>query len=169
MGKKLKNVFLFRHGKSDWSDSNLTDHSRPLSKRGFKDVPKMTEVLISKCSNIEIILSSTSMRTTQTVENMLDIFLKNPKVNYLDELYLASKEKIIECLNKEIKKYSNIVIVGHNPGLSEIVNLASLNEGIHLPTAALAHLSSDKDNSQIGSINDFKLVSLNRPKDYYEI
>ena len=78
----------------------------------------------------------------------------------------------VYCVDKDPKKIDMLnsgEIPIYEPGLSEIVNLASLNKGIHLPTAALAHLSLDKDNSQIGSINDFKLVSLNRPKDYYEI
>ncbi len=32
----MKNLYLVRHAKSSW-EYDLTDHERPLNKRGFKD------------------------------------------------------------------------------------------------------------------------------------
>ncbi len=42
----MSNIFLFRHGKSSWSDPIFDDHKRPLADRGIRDVP-----LISKIRN----------------------------------------------------------------------------------------------------------------------
>ena len=34
----MKTLYLVRHAKSSWKDTNLPDHDRPLNKRGEKEV-----------------------------------------------------------------------------------------------------------------------------------
>ena len=33
----MKTLLLMRHAKSSWKEENLSDHERPLKKRGRKD------------------------------------------------------------------------------------------------------------------------------------
>ena len=41
----MKNIFLFRHGKSSWSDPMFDDHERPLADRGIRDVPLISKII----------------------------------------------------------------------------------------------------------------------------
>ena len=43
------NIFLFRHGKSNWTNPDHTDSERPLAKRGLRDVPIMSKIIRFFC------------------------------------------------------------------------------------------------------------------------
>ena len=36
-----KKLILMRHAKSSWKFPELSDHQRPLNKRGIRDAPRM--------------------------------------------------------------------------------------------------------------------------------
>lgn len=44
-GEKMKELYLLRHAKSDWDDDSISDHERPLNKRGFRDAPAMGNLM----------------------------------------------------------------------------------------------------------------------------
>ncbi len=37
----MKSLLILRHAKSSWKHPELTDHDRPLNKRGKRDAPRM--------------------------------------------------------------------------------------------------------------------------------
>jgi phosphohistidine phosphatase len=41
----MKSVLILRHAKSSWKDPELTDHDRPLNKRGKRDAPRIGQLL----------------------------------------------------------------------------------------------------------------------------
>ena len=49
----MKKILFTRHAKSSWSDTNLSDHDRPLNKRGINisatEQPVDTKTSIGKC------------------------------------------------------------------------------------------------------------------------
>ena len=65
-------IFLVRHAKSSWNKINLDDHERPLSKRGISDAILMRKYLIGLNVNFEKILCSSSVRTKQTLDLLID-------------------------------------------------------------------------------------------------
>ena len=62
----MKLLSILRHAKSSWSDSSLPDHDRPLNKRGFRDAPRMGELIREKGLVPNAILSSTALRARET-------------------------------------------------------------------------------------------------------
>jgi len=44
----MKSLLILRHAKSSWKHPELTDHDRPLNKRGKRDAPRMGEILRSE-------------------------------------------------------------------------------------------------------------------------
>ena len=41
----MKNLLILRHAKSSWKHPDLSDHDRPLNKRGKHDAPLMGRLL----------------------------------------------------------------------------------------------------------------------------
>ena len=76
----MKNIFLFRHVKSNWKHLDLIDSERPLAKRGLRDVPVMSKIINEKCPDIDLILCSSSKRTRETLELSLSAFSEKPAV-----------------------------------------------------------------------------------------
>ena len=71
-----------RHAKSDWSDDSLADHERRLNPRGRHDAPRMADWLAEVDLVPDMILSSTSVRTRETVELMLHQWSAEPTLSF---------------------------------------------------------------------------------------
>ena len=83
----MKEIFFLRHAKSSWDDFALKDFDRPLSTRGIQDAELMGNFFRSKKIKLDIVLSSPSKRTKETIEHF---FSKDkPKLEFIDNIYHA--------------------------------------------------------------------------------
>ena len=64
----MKTLTIFRHAKSSWDFPDLTDHDRPLNKRGERDAPVMAERLQTAGVRPSLILSSPAVRAWRTAK-----------------------------------------------------------------------------------------------------
>ena len=67
----MKTLYLIRHAKSSWA-FDLSDHERPLGKRGRKDVIKMGQHLAEHQPKPEVLISSTASRAFYTALHICD-------------------------------------------------------------------------------------------------
>jgi phosphohistidine phosphatase len=164
----MKTLLLLRHAKSSWDDSSLSDHERPLNKRGRKDAPRVGELLAAEGLLPDCILGSTAHRVRETVEFAVQHGGYRGKIEFLPELYLAPRETYIQVLRDLPDQYTSAMVVGHNPGLEELLaGLSGAHE--HLPTAALAQVELPL--ATWGELHlgiRAKLVNLWRPKELDE-
>ena len=148
-------IFLVRHAKSSWKNISLDDHERPLSKRGISDAILMRKYLIGLNVNFEKILCSSSVRTKQTLDLLIDNIDQYNGIQYLDERYHASADhlkKIINNLNDD----KNYMIISHNPGITNFINFIDASIG-NIATCSLCILSTSK--------TDYVLESVTKAKD----
>lgn len=132
----MKTLYILRHAKSSWDNPDLDDFQRPLNDRGEKDAPRMGKRLRKENISPDLICSSPATRaltTAQLVAEELDYkaksILEEPK------LYHAGGDTILDVVRGFDDKHKAIMIVGHNPGLTEFAN-DLLNEEIdNIPTA----------------------------------
>lgn len=137
--KPVKRLLILRHGKSSWDNPNLPDHDRPLAKRGERDAPRIGRLIQAKNLIPELILSSTAKRAVRTAELVAKHCTYSGDILYKSKLYHALPASSATVL-KDSGSYNFIMIVGHNPGLEDLLeNL--VGEYQRLPTAALAHVS----------------------------
>ena len=96
----------------------------------------MAEFLSKRINNVDKLLSSSSKRTRLTSE-----FFKNKiniKVeNYTDKLYHASYDDIIDLLNQVKDDVRSLILIGHNPGLTHLVNFFTEVNLYNLPTTGI--------------------------------
>ncbi len=108
-------LILTRHAKSSWDDPYLSDHDRPLSKRGRKSSDAIGKWLAQNMYLPKIVISSTSKRTTETWQRM-EKFLPSPdQVHYEPDLYHGYPEDFVESLM--MAEDSPVLMLGHNPGI----------------------------------------------------
>lgn len=130
-------LVLMRHAKSDWSEPSTSDHERPLSKRGRKDAMRMGEWLQENDLVPDLALCSTASRTKATLEIMMDIWSIEPKVINSQNLYLASQSEILRDVNAEGLGTQNVMVLAHNPGLSQIASMLAA-QSLEMSTASAA-------------------------------
>ena len=142
----MKSILLLRHAKSDWSNPALSDIDRPLAKRGLKDAPRMGKVLRRLDSMPDLIVSSPSMRTRQTVELSATENGYRGQVQWNESLYGGGFLDYLSVLKNLSDETERPMLVGHNPGMEEVLSAlltprkSTPSGGIHIrvPTAGLA-------------------------------
>ena len=136
----MKTLLVLRHAKSSWSDTSLDDHERPLNTRGRRDAPRMGELVFEHRLAPDVILSSDAVRARLTAEAVAQAARYTGDILLDRRLYLASSRDILAVLRTVRETTAGtIMIVGHNPGMEELVAQLT-GEQQDLPTAALAQI-----------------------------
>ncbi len=146
-----RRIYLFRHGKSSWSDPGLKDRDRDLNARGRAASEKMGAWCAANGVSPDLVLCSTATRARETLARLLPNLKAAARIEFEDGLYLAPANELLARLRKLDDGVKAVMIVGHNPGLQELGlllaedgapgTLAKLNA--KFPTAALAELTAD--------------------------
>lgn len=161
----MKVLLVLRHGKSSWKHPGLADHDRPLNKRGLRDAPRMGRLLREEDLAPDRIVSSTAVRARETARLVAGAAGHGTAVKHSRRLYLASVAEIVRVVGEVGGDASRLLVVGHNPGLEELVAcLTGCAEA--LPTAALVELELDLQSwSTLKASTPARLVNLWRPRE----
>ncbi len=135
----MKSVMILRHAKSSWKDPDIDDHERPLNKRGKHDAPLMGDLLKNEHLVPDLIISSTAKRALSTAKRVAESSGYKGKITSDRSLYAAEPDAYINVLRHLSNEYTQILMVGHNPGLEELVSMLSGEEHI-MPTCSLAYI-----------------------------
>ena len=159
----MKKLIIVRHSKSSWKDLSLTDFRRPLNNRGKSDGPIMSRYLSSKINKIDFLHSSSSVRTFETSKFFISkIEFKN--IKYDDNLYHCSAQSIIRLIKNYPDQYKTVMIIAHNPGLTNLINMITHINLDNLPTTGIANIDFACDSWNNISIENSNLVDLKFPK-----
>lgn len=135
----MKTLLVQRHAKSSWKHPEVSDHDRPLNKRGRRDAPRMGRFVAAQGLRPDVIVASTARRARRTAEEVARHAGCEGAVHLDRRLYLASPDEIVDVVRGVAGGARRVMVVGHNPGLEDLVaRLAGRRET--LPTAALAAL-----------------------------
>ncbi len=135
-----KELLVMRHAKSSWKDETLPDHERPLNKRGRHDAPAMAGLLVEQDLQPDLILSSSANRARSTAELVArSLNHPEPEVEVIDDFYLATPDVYLEFLQRLPDEVCRPMVVGHNPGLEQLINGIS-GAWQTMSTAAIAHV-----------------------------
>lgn len=156
-GNASGTVLLMRHAKSSWDDAGLDDHDRPLNKRGLRDAPRMGRLLVANGLVPERIITSSAQRARRTAE-LVAVECGSPEVTVDERLYMADQDDWLTVLTT-LPPGSPLLLIGHNPGLEELVSMIS-GDYVSMPTAAIARIHCPKD-----SPRSWHLDAVWRPKE----
>ena len=137
-------LILMRHAKSSWKYPELTDHERPLNKRGRKASVKIAKELIRLDWIPDKLYSSDSARTKETWKRMAK-HIQQVDVEYSRKFYHSKPKKIMKNIPDDVT-HETIMILSHNPGCADFLEHLC-EEWYRMPTAATALLAI-KDNSK---------------------
>ena len=112
----MKYLYIIRHAKAEASTNEINDHDRRLTNKGIERANNLNSWLKNKNPNIEVLFTSSSIRTLQTA----DIICNGIKKIVDKKLYAASEENLIDYISFLDENLTTIGIVGHQPGLQEL-------------------------------------------------
>ena len=131
---------LLRHGQAQPVDSSQEDYERALTRRGTIEIREMASRLAHRGHVPDLILASPSERTWASASIVAGVCeLDARHVMCVRELYLAAAEVIWDLVRRRERSAHHLLVVGHNPGLSERASLLGPNPRPRdLPPAGLA-------------------------------
>ena len=162
----MKKLILIRHAKSDWSNPLLEDFLRPLNKRGERNAPFMAKILEKKDIKPDLIISSPSIRTKQTLEYFIKQLNYKDEVRFEESIYEAPFENLLKVIKNISNNYKIILLVGHNPGLCDLINFLLDKHFENIPTCGIVEIDFNAKSWQDISKENSNLVSFEYPKKY---
>ena len=162
-------LYIMRHAKSDWSGPQISDFERPINKRGTRNAIRVGQWMNENNHIPQKIISSPALRAKETIELVTEQISKFnlEDLTYEDELYLAGFTQLIEFINTYKDKVQSLMLVGHNPGIENLVNYLCDRSGDKETIVTTANLfifkfSSDSFNTAIDII---ELVEAIKPRE----
>ncbi len=132
----MKELIILRHGKADPDRFTKDDYDRELTDRGKRNSFDMGSFILNKNGVPDLILSSSAKRAHETA------LLAAKGIGYLAEevvadrdLYFAPPRWIMNVISKLDDDINSCIFVGHNPGLTDLINSLGVNLD-NLPTAS---------------------------------
>lgn len=166
----MKTLQIIRHAKSSWANPELTDKSRPLNKRGYRSCELMASRLISAGCDFNFVFCSTAVRARETISNLVKALPEEgihgrEIICQLDEaLYTFDDEALLAWCQRLDNDLSNVLLVGHNPALTELCNSLAGAAIENIPTCGYARIELPIDNwGELGSGTGY-LVEYLTPK-----
>jgi len=160
-----KRITLLRHAKSSHDGISRNDHDRPLSQRGERDAPNMARRLLERGGRPTLILTSTAARARQTARLVARTigypieFLQSER-----ELYLAEPDTILDVVAGQDDAFNDIIVCGHNPGITELASDLALVPIDNIPTSGIVILDAEIDRwDELGRAR-CELVAFDYPK-----
>ncbi|MCJ7717376.1 MAG: histidine phosphatase family protein [Anaerolineales bacterium] len=137
----MKTIVIVRHAKSSWDNRGLSDHDRPLNRRGLKDAPTMGARLAEWGPPVDRVISSSAVRAMMTAELVTqEMGLPWDEIVIDEALYHASEEDMMDIIQEQEDYLDGLMLFGHNPGMTYLVNYLSDLDLDNLPTCGVVTL-----------------------------
>ncbi len=137
---------IMRHAKSDWSDSQLDDFDRPLNDRGRKAAKRIGREFRNRRIRFDQVIASPALRVRETLDELAEGYGETRKVRFEQRIYESSASALLDLVRSIPNAVHAPLLVGHNPGLHELVLTLTTDDDDSLrrrvmakfPTAAAA-------------------------------
>jgi phosphohistidine phosphatase len=139
----MKTLLIVRHAKSSWKDMSLSDWERPLNKRGKRDAPMMGQRLADIGIRVDSIVSSTAVRAISTADIIADEIGFQKEIDQRDDLYHADERALLSTIRGFSDDLHAVMLVAHNPSITELVNELSGRWIDNVPTCGIAKFVYD--------------------------
>lgn len=161
----MKTLTILRHAKSNWKQNGASDRQRGLSPRGERDAPVMGSRIVEAGIRPSLIMSSPAARAWKTAK-MIARAISYP-VEFLhreESLYMADSDQLLDLLAQQDNAFNSIMIVGHNPGLTELANRLVPEITDNLPTCGLVAFNVETSDWDLRSGATVDLLLYDYPK-----
>jgi phosphohistidine phosphatase len=124
----------------------LPDEQRPLLEKGKKRTKRIIDYLLEKQIKVDYIISSHAVRAKETAK-ILAHALKYPAENIKidSHIYYADGDTLLNQFYDLPDRFDSVMIVGHNPSLTDFVNLFLKPPIENLPTSGVVSLTFETD------------------------
>lgn len=137
----MKTLVLVRHGKSSRSHSGQEEIDRSLTHRGKRDSEHMAEQFHDLGLQVHAVISSPAVRAKASARYFADHAVLPVEVD--ERLYNAHEKDLMDIVHGLDGSRETVVLIGHNPGMSEFLCRLLGHDQLELSSAAVAVINFD--------------------------
>jgi len=137
-------LYFLRHASAGQRQLTAADEKRPLDKSGIEQCELIGKMLISLGAQVDVIITSPLERAMQTATLVAREIKFKDKVQTDEALRPEATYDGFRQLLRRHAKAESLMVVGHNPNLSEFLSLlisdGSADTSIYLKKAGIARV-----------------------------
>ena len=135
----MKTLLILRHAHASPAAQGIDDHERPLADSGRQAAERVGRFLYEQGLTPDLVVSSTAVRAYSTAEIAAAASRYEGEIQSTRRLYLADPGSCIQVLRTLSDDHRRLLLIGHNPGVEELIRLLT-GSGESLLPAALARV-----------------------------
>ena len=159
------NLFILRHASAGTRRINpLLDLKRPLDKDGKSHCLQLAHVLMAMKINFDLIVSSPLKRSLQTAQLVGTETGYESRILISNALAPTATFEQFQRLLRECAAHENLLVVGHNPNLTNFIGSILVPASDPMPAAVrlrkgtIARLSFNRSPAMLQWMLDFRTV-----------
>lgn len=143
----MKTIFFVRHSKATHENENTpADAERLLTETGVLRTYLIGNYLIDAKANVDSIVTSPAKRTYSTALILSDkLGVPQNQISMDEVIYKGDAEDIVGMMENFDESINNVMIVGHNPTITEVVNKFIENKIASLPTTGVVSVNVEAE------------------------
>lgn len=139
--KRVKILHVVRHAKSSWDYDGTADIDRTLKSKGIRNAYAVSRKLKLTSLIPEKVITSPANRALHTAVIFARVFeFPLSKIVINNVLYESSADKILDLVRKLEDDCMSVMIFGHNPDFTDLVNKFLKSPIGNLPTSGAVTL-----------------------------
>jgi phosphohistidine phosphatase len=163
----MRFLTLLRHGAASYESSEMQDLYRPLSPNGVMEAELMARSIAKLEAKPDLMITSNALRTMNTAKIIIE--KNNWQVISIEnhpELYLASLETLIDRINSASESIEHLLLINHNPGLSELANHLIPSFKTFMPTCSCLSIKFKEDIIDLNMCPQIECYRYDYPSQY---
>jgi phosphohistidine phosphatase len=142
----VKRIVILRHAKAEKQAPRGSDFDRPLAGRGEADAPAVGRLLARERVHPDAIVSSPARRALDTAKIVArELDFPWAEIRLEKAAYLADSDALLEIVRGCDDRIQTLLLVGHNPGISDLANALARRFAESLPTSAAVTIDCAAD------------------------
>jgi len=128
----MKKLLILRHAQAANTAIGGTDKTRKLTPNGVADAKALGKLMSRENLQPGAVLCSAATRTRETLHNVmetLDTIGDNASIEYLDKLYNADFNVLVDAIAEASNDVQNLLVVAHNPGVHMLAAWLAREDG----------------------------------------
>lgn len=142
----MKILHLLRHAKSSWDNTGLADIDRPLNEKGIRSCASVGPAIFENGYDFARVFCSSGKRAQETI-HCISNALPDIEIQWeVDEaLYTFSSHVLLEWCQNIDDALDEVMLVGHNPAITELCNEVGNRYVDHVPTCGYVKIENKID------------------------
>lgn len=145
----MKVIHLIRHAESISETPTIQDFLRTLTEIGKRDSHFMAKKLNELNLAPDVIICSPAKRTTDTAK----VFAKElafdfDNIIFDKRIYESNLKQLLEILNETPNYINDLILIGHNPTLTQLSNYLTNDYIDNIPTCGIVKIELEIDDWQ---------------------